>query len=259
MKDILLNELKGFYRNRVFKTLIGFFIISLFLTTYFGIMQNNKQSESQKEAQEHIREQWENKNHGNPHQSAHFGSYAFKPINVLNSIDEGINSITGNVIRLEGHTQNDVMFSEASQSLLVSKFGKMKPSLLFQFIIPLFLIFLSFNSYTQERDSGRLKLLIVQGASLKNIVFSKIISVWLIGCSLLLVTVFVQLLFNSNQLNLDVLIRLIVFVLSYGVYYFILISLTSFLSLFLKSSTGALSLTVVIWVLLGRFFSENFW
>ena len=89
-------------------------------------MQNNKQSESQKEAQEHVREQWEEKNHGNPHQSAHFGSYAFKPINVLNSIDEGINSITGNVIRLEGHTQNDVMFSEASQSLLVSKFGKMK-------------------------------------------------------------------------------------------------------------------------------------
>ena len=258
MKDILLNELKGFYRNRVFKTLIGFFIISLFLTTYFGIMKNNKQSESQKEAQEHIREQWENKSHGNPHQSAHFGSYAFKPINVLNSIDEGINSITGNVIRLEGHTQNDVMFSEASQSLLVSKFGKMKPSLLFQFIIPLFLIFLSFNSYTQERDSGRLKLLIVQGASLKNIVFSKIISVWLIGCSLLLVTVFVQLLFNSNQLTLDVLIRLIVFVLSYGVYYFILISLTSFLSLFLKSSTGALSLTVVIWVLWVVFFPKIF-
>ena len=134
----------------------------------------------------------------------------------------------------------------------------MKPSLLLQFIIPLFLIFLSFNSYTQERDSGRLKLLIVQGASLKNIVFSKIISVWLIGCALLLVTVFVQLFFNSSQLTLDILIRLIVFGLSYGIYYFILISLTTFLSLFFKSSTGALSLTVVIWVLWVVFFPKIF-
>ena len=48
MINILLNEWKGFFRNRVFKTLIGFFIISLFLTTYFGIMQNNKQSEFRK-------------------------------------------------------------------------------------------------------------------------------------------------------------------------------------------------------------------
>ena len=109
----------------------------------------------------------------NPHRAAHFGSYAFKETTILNSIDEGVNSVTGNVLRLEGHKQNDVMFSEASQSLMISKMGKLKPSLLFQFLIPLFLIFLSFNSYSKERESGRLKLILIQGISLKSLIFQK--------------------------------------------------------------------------------------
>ena len=80
------------------------------------------------------------------------------------------------MLRLEGHKQNDVAFSEISQSIETSKFGKLKPSLLFQFIIPLILIFLTFNSYTSEISSGRLKLLIVQGGSPLYIVFGKILA-----------------------------------------------------------------------------------
>ena len=41
----------------------------------------------------------------NPHSAVHYGSYAFKPMNALNSLDGGINNITGNVIKLEGHVQ----------------------------------------------------------------------------------------------------------------------------------------------------------
>ena len=113
------------------------------MTTLLGILQNKNLIQSQKDAKEHIRKQWDDMGTSNPHRAAHFGSYAFKPTSILNSMDEGINAVTGNVLRLEGHTQNDVMFSEASQSLVMSKFGKLKPSLLFQFLIPLFLIFLS--------------------------------------------------------------------------------------------------------------------
>jgi|TARA_B100000530_G_scaffold74736_1_gene44299 ABC-2 type transport system permease protein len=249
MKHLLFNEYQRVFRNNLFIVLISIFAISLILTTYFGVVHNKKQIVAQKEAQEHVREQWDERTHGNPHQSAHFGSYAFKPSNILNSIDEGVNSVTGNVIRLEGHRQNEVMFSEASQSLQISTFGKLKPSLLLQFLIPLLLIFLSFSSYTQERDSGRLKLLLVQGASLQNILFSKIISVWLIGLALLLLTILVQIIFNISYLNLDTIFRLTFFLLSYSLYYFILISLTILFSVVFKNNTGALSLTVVVWVL----------
>ena len=152
---IFYNEWKGFLRNKTFISSTAFFIVLLSLTTYFSIVQNNKQIKSQQDAHNHIRAQWDELDSKNAHSAAHYGTYVFKSNTILNSLDDGINSVTGVVLRLEGHKQNDVAFSEVSQSLEVSKFGKFKPSLIFQFIIPLFLIFLTFNSYTSEISSGR--------------------------------------------------------------------------------------------------------
>ena len=249
MSIIFYNEWKGFLRNKLFLFFISFFVILLFIVTFFGIVQNNKQIKSQNDAHSHIRAQWDEMNPSNPHSAAHFGTYAFKPNSILNSLDEGVNAVTGLVLRLEGHKQNEVAFSEASQSLTVSKFGKFKVSLLFQFIIPLFLIFLAFNIYTSEISSGRLKLLLVQGNSLRKIVFAKVFSLLSLATILLLFTIIAQCLFNFSNIELDQVIRLNVFFWSYFIYYFIIISFTVLLSLILKKSTSALSLTIITWLL----------
>ena len=249
MSIIFYNEWKGFLRNKLFLFFISFFVILLFIVTFFGIVQNNKQIKSQNDAHSHIRAQWDEMNPSNPHSAAHFGTYAFKPNSILNGLDEGVNAVTGLVLRLEGHKQNEVAFSEASQSLTVSKFGKFKVSLLFQFIIPLFLIFLAFNIYTSEISSGRLKLLLVQGNSLRKIVFAKVFSLLSLATILLLFTIIAQCLFNFSNIELDQVIRLNVFFWSYFIYYFIIISFTVLLSLILKKSTSALSLTIITWLL----------
>jgi ABC-2 type transport system permease protein len=248
MKDIFINEWKGLYRNRVFLNLSLIFVLALVLVTWLGIIQNQKQIDAQNQARKHIRAQWDEMKPSNPHGAAHFGSYAFKPLTALNSMEEGVNSVTGNVLRIEGHKQNDVVYSEASQSLLISKFGKLKPSLLFQFLIPLFLIFLAFKTITIERETGRLKLLIVQGTSLSNLAFSKILSIWVIGLGLLLLATITQLLFNGSQFSTDTILRLFIFILSYGIYYLIITALTVLLSIVLKNSTASLSTTLAIWV-----------
>jgi ABC-2 type transport system permease protein len=248
MKDIFINEWKGLFRNRIFLYLSIFFIISLAIVTWLGVLQNQKQIEAKNEANKHIRAQWDDMKPTNPHGAAHFGSYAFKSNTVLNSMDEGVNAVTGNVLRLEGHTQNDVLYSEASQSLLISKFGKLKPSLLFQFLIPLFLIFLSFKTITSEREEGRLKLIIIQGKSLKSLAFAKILSVWTIGIVLLLFATIIQLIFNPNQFNSDSILRLFIFISSYGAYYLIITLLTVFLSIVLKNSAASLASTIAIWI-----------
>ena len=254
MKEIIINEWVGYFRSKLFVFLGVFFIFFLSLVTLLGIIQNDKIQNEQKLAHEHIRAQWDGMEASNPHSAAHYGTYAFKPISVLNSIDEGISSVTGNVLRLEGHRQNDIVFSEASQSLIISKFGKLNPSLIFQFIIPLLLIFFSFNTYISERQTGRLKLMLVQGASLRKIIFSKVLSIWFIGLLLLLLTLFIQIIFNSDNINSDVIIRLSVLFLSYAFYYFILINITILLSVIFKSSPAALSLTVLTWVFWTIFF-----
>ena len=124
----------------------------------------------------HIRSQWNELDSTNAHSAAHYGTYAFKSNNILNSLDEGVNSVTGVVLRLEGHKQNDVAFSEISQSIETSKFGKLKTVFTFSIYNSINLIFLIFNSYTSEISSGRLKLLIVQGGSPLYIVFGKILA-----------------------------------------------------------------------------------
>ena len=256
MKNVIVNELKGFFRSRLFLLLSFVFSVSLFVTTLLGILQNKNLIQSQKDAKEHIRKQWDDMGTSNPHRAAHFGSYAFKESTILNSIDEGVNSVTGNVLRLEGHKQNDVMFSEASQSLMISKLGKLKPSLIFQFLIPLFLIFLSFNSYSKERESGRLKLLLTQGISLKKLVFAKIYSIWLIGFCLLFITLIIQFIFNSSLLDSDTIFRLVLLIISYNIYYLIIINLSVAVSIFFKNSTSALSLTIVVWFMWSVFFPK---
>ena len=249
MKDIFINEWRGFVRNRLFFVLSILFTGSLAVVTYLGIVQNQTQIEIHHEAHQHIRSQWDEMKPTNPHGAAHFGSYAFKPTTVLNGIDEGITSVTGNVLRLEGHAQNDLVYSEASQSLLISRFGKLKPALLFQFIIPLFLIFLAFNTYTKERESGRIKLLLSQGTSLQKILLAKVLSVWMIGVLLLLFAVFIQIVFNNPGFNAETFLRLFTLSLSYALYYLIITTLTVLLSVQFSSSLASLTFAIAVWVL----------
>ncbi|WP_081918418.1 ABC transporter permease [Sphingobacterium sp. ML3W] len=256
MKQIILNEWKMLLRVRILVYLTLFFIVALAAVTWLGIVQNNKQQRQQQASQNHIREQWESIDEMNPHGAAHYGSYVFKPVTVLSSIDEGINTITGNVLRLEGHVQNEMSYSEVSQSLSVSKFGKLKPSLLLQYVIPLFLIFLAFASISREKETGRLKLLVFQGASLSKLILAKTISVWVYGLLLLLVTIGIQLLLSISDMNGDSLTRMVLILFAYSAYYYIITLLATWFSARLKSNAASLSSMLAVWILWTIFFPK---
>lgn len=249
MIQIIFNEWKMLLRVRGLVYLTLFFVLGLTAVTWLGIVQNKKQLAQQQEAKEHVRKQWESIDAMNPHGAAHYGSYAFKPVTALSSIDEGINTITGNVLRLEGHVQNEIAYSEASQSLTVSKFGKLKPSLLLQYVIPLFLIFLAFASVSSEKETGRIKLLVFQGASLSKLIFAKAFSVWLYGLLLLIVTISIQVAVNPNAVGADSLTRTTLLLLAYTVYYYIIALLATWISARLKSNAASLSSMLAVWIL----------
>ena len=247
MISIILNDWKIFLRNKLFLYTTIFFVLALLMVVILGTIQNNNQQLYRAKAEEHIRSQWENLEAMNPHRAAHYGSYAFKPLNTLNSMDNGINDITGNVIKLEGHIQNEIVYSDASQSLTISKFGKLKSSSILQYVIPLFLIFLAFNSMSSERQSKRLKLLLFQGASFSKLAFAKSLSVWIYGLFLLVITLITQILLI--QTDVETLQRLVLITISYGLYYYIISSVSIYCSISLKNSTSALSYVLAIWII----------
>ena len=247
MVNIIINEWKILLRNRAIMYITTVFVFCLIAIAWIGITQNNNQKDIQLSAQKHIRNQWDNLKPMNPHRAAHYGSYVFKPISVLNSLDDGISSITGNVLKLEGHIQNEIVYSEASQSISISKFGKLKSSLVLQYVIPLFLIFLAYSSISSERETGRLKLLVFQGISLFQLVFSKSISIWLYGVFLLLITISIQTLLSP--IDLEIIQRLMLVFISYSCYYYIICSLTTLFSVSFKNNTSALSSILATWII----------
>lgn len=248
MWKIIKNDWQYYIRTRWLLGVTLGFIIVLLVSVLLGNYHSQKQIEAYTSAQKEMRKQWESIKEMNPHGAAHYGTYVFKPTHLMSSLDGGINDITGNVLRVEGHVQNEIVYSEASQMQAVSKFGKLKSSLLLQYIVPVLLIFLAFSSISNEKRSGRLKLLILQGASPSKIVFAKTLSVWLYGIGLLLLTILTYALFNISGLNGESLMRLSFFLVSYGLYYFIIAGLTVFFSARWKYPSVALTSMLGVWI-----------
>ena len=249
MWTIIKNEIHFLRRNKALIIISLGFVFVLLTSLLLGNQQAKQQASAYEAAKDHVRSQWESIKEMNPHSAAHYGTYVFKPSNLLSSLDEGVNSVTGNVLRVEGHVQNEIVHSEASQMIAVSKFGKLKSSLLLQYIVPLLLIFLAFHAVSSEKQSGRLKLLILQGAKPFSLVIAKTISVWLYGVILLFIVILTYAFLNLNDLNAEVLIRTSLFFLSYTFYYFILTGLTIFFSIRWKNATIALTSMLGIWIL----------
>ena len=249
MLQIIKNEWRYLLRSRIFLGISFAFASILLVSVFLGIYQTKNQEQTHQNAKNHVRQQWVSIDEMNPHSAAHYGTYVFKPSNLLSSLDEGVNSVTGNVLRVEGHVQNEIIHSEASQMQAISRFGKLKPSLLLQYIVPLLLVFLAFSSVSNEKQSGRIKLLVLQGAKPLQIILSKTLSVWLYGVLLFIFILLVYGVLNFESLNSEILARTLLFFLSYNFYYFIISGLTVFFSARWQNATLALTSMLGIWII----------
>ena len=241
MWQIIKNEWNFLRRSRTLLGLSLGFVGVLIVSIYLGRLQTNAQAEVRQEARAHLRAQWEGIESMNPHAAAHYGTYVFKPVSLLGSLDEGVSSVTGNVLRLEAHKQHEIVHSEASQMQTASAFGKLTGALLLQYILPLVLIFLAYQAISGEKQSGRLKLLILQGATANSLIWGKTLAVWLYGMALLLITVGTYGLIHFQSLNADLLCRTFLFLAAYALYYFVVCGLTVMLSARWKQASLALT------------------
>lgn len=258
MWQIIKNEWQFLSRTKLLLGISLSFIVVLVLAILLGNYERQKQAKVSHDAKHHLRTQWESIEEMNPHSAAHYGTFVFKPANLLSSLDEGVNSVTGNVLRVEGHVQNEIVHSEASQMQAASRFGKLKSSLLLKFIVPLVLIFLAFSSVSSEKQSGRLKLLVLQGAQPTNLILAKTVGIWLYSLGLLAMVVITYSLLNFQNLDANILSRTLLFFLSYALYYFIITGLTIYFSARWQNATAALTTMLGIWILWAIFLPNIF-
>lgn len=134
------------------------------------------------------------------------------------------------------------------------RFGELSAALVLKVLVPLLIIFLTFASYTRERESGTLKLLISQGVSFRTLTWGKILAYSiLLGIILLPFLVGISALSGlgaNGEVIPDMGMRSALLMGIYGLYLLLCIAFSVWVSL--RSSTGRNALLILLsgWIFL---------
>jgi len=186
-------------------------ILFCFLSIAIGFTKYSENFSDIKEYRKEIRENWEYRPDKHPHRMAHYGYLVFRIGHPLSIFDTGLDDYLGNVIFLEAHKQNTANLSEAGSSGILVRFGTFSSAFILQAIVPIIIIFLGFGLVVQERENATLKILNVQGASARDILWGKILGLWQFSLLFLLPVVpvvFLAASLSESTTAADILMRL---------------------------------------------------
>lgn len=127
----------------------------------------------QRRAQIESRQTWESQGTRNPHSAAHFGVYAFKPKMPLSLFDSGLDNFIGNSIWVEAHFQNPSRNRPIEDATALQRFGELTAARVLLLLLPLVIIFLSFDAFAGERVNGTLRVVLSLGVSRVQLVLGK--------------------------------------------------------------------------------------
>lgn len=246
---IAKKEVKELLRNNRFRLVSIVLLVLLIFSMFISWNTYKKVQNEHQIAKELARDQWENQGQKNAHSAGHYGTFAFKPIPTLSLIDNGLNKYLGVSVFLEAHRQNSASYKQISDQNDLARFADLSPAYVFIFLMPLLIILLGFNSFTSEKESGTLQLILSQGVSKRKLVLGKILGIWF-TLMLLLIPVFLLgfcFIFFSDYENGD-LLRYAFILISLLLYYGIFIHLTIAISVWAKSSNLSLIILLSFWM-----------
>ena len=235
-------------------------LLFCFLSIGIGFSKYGENLSKVKEYRKETRENWEHRPDKHPHRMAHYGYLVFRIGHPLSIFDNGLDDYLGNVIFLEAHKQNTGNLSEAGSSGILVRFGTFSSSFILQSIVPLVILFLGFGLVAREREDATLKILNVQGASPRDILWGKILGLWQFSLLFLIpvvpVILFAVLMSETTDFG-DIAERLSVLFSAYMIYYFFFCTLTVLLSALSKASSSALISLIGSWLVLVIFLPKG--
>lgn len=235
-------------------------LLFCFLSIGIGFTKYADTSSKVNEYRKETRENWEHRPDKHPHRMAHYGYLVFRMGHPLSIFDNGLDEYLGNVIFLEAHKQNTANLSEAGSSGILVRFGSFTSAFILQCVVPLIIIFLGFTLIVREREDATLKILNVQGASKRVILWGKILGLWQFSLVFLIPVipvVFFAALITDTTTAVDILLRLMVILPCYMIYYFFFCTLTVLISANSKVSSSALISLIGSWLVLVIFLPKG--
>lgn len=185
MKAIIQYEWLQIKRSRV--SVVFLIAISLLLLLSLVISWNyyNWYDTQQKQVANNARHHWETQGEKNSHSAAHFGIYLFKPLSPLAIWDNGVDKHYGVSLFVEAHARNQLQFKAIDDNPLLARWGVLTPANILLVLLPLLLIWLAGDSMVNERINGTLKLMVVQGISVRKLVWAKALALWCIAVTII--------------------------------------------------------------------------
>ena len=192
------NELLAVFRDgRGIITLLIGFLLAL-ISTWTSASTHARHDLAHDAAAGAARNAWNEREGDSPHSRAHYGDYVFRPAGPLSTLDSGLQSVTGRVIFTEGHRQNSAVHKPQQEAASLLRYDRLEPATVLQTLLPLILILIGFGTISSDRESGRLKLLIIQGARPLSLLLAKSLALWVIGFSICVLVVGMHLIFGEE-------------------------------------------------------------
>ncbi|MDN5210416.1 DUF3526 domain-containing protein [Fulvivirgaceae bacterium BMA12] len=251
LKLIIKKEILTALRDIRLQISGGILIVLMLTAVLVGRQGQRKIGVERTKAQSAMYDKWLNQGNKHPHSAAHYGQFAFKPKPVLSFLDVGLDNYTGISVFLEAHKQNEILFSAAQDSNGMTRFGEMTAALILQVLLPLLIIFLTFNIFSKEREEGTLKLIHAQGLSLRQLFLGKVWGTYLMVLLIFLpIIVLAYLLLDDQSVNLDggVTMKFLSLTSGYAIYFLVFVLLCVLISAFAKSSGFSLLLLLGLWI-----------
>ena len=152
---------------------------------------------------------------------------------------------------LEAHKQNEILFSAAQDSNGMTRFGEMTAAMILQLLLPLLIIFLTFNIFSKEREEGTLKMIHAQGLNMRQLFLGKVWGTYLMVLLIFLpVIILAYFLLDNNSASLDtgVTAKFILLTGGYAVYFLVFVLICVLISAFARNSGYSLLILLGLWI-----------
>ncbi|MHA4741250.1 ABC transporter permease [Dyadobacter sp. MSC1_007] len=249
---IARQEWASIFRSKIPLALFSVLLVVSLLATFTGWQYVSKFNHQQRAAHQQVHDQWMSQPNRHPHRVAHYGYLVFREKSALSFFDFGLDSYVGNSVFLEAHRQNTVNMSEAGFSNGMLRFGELSMAMVLQLLVPLFIIFIGFQTVASLKQNGVLKILLCQRASYLDILIGKTAGLTAVGWTLFLPLLLLSLITGNlltGQVAAETLLRIVMLTILYALYFLIIVILVVAVSAVSKSSKNALMSLVLIWML----------
>ena len=248
---VIRKETRELFRSGRFRFGIVVVLMLLMLAVVISTSYFNQIQEQHATANQNERMLWLDQGNANPHNAAHYGTYAFKPKYPLSLLDPGVDKFTGISVYLEAHARNEAEHVAAADQTGLARFGDITPDFILLFIIPLFIVLIGHDNWTKEKQRGTLRLVKSQGVSTWRLALGKWLSLYMpvSGFTVLLFLIAGLVLSNLNQFGVFSWSALLLMLVVYLIYFAIFNTITLLISVLSKNSDMSLVLLLAFWIL----------